>query len=112
MVGTDLEQGQHLMVTVLDGDPSVVHLAGELDLASLPRVSAALAGCSGDIEVRCSALTFFGVACANALVAAHTACVERGSKLVVVDPSRIVRKVLRLTNVDTVLNIRSGGEPL
>jgi anti-anti-sigma factor len=101
-----------LTVTVLDGDPTVVTLAGELDLASLPRLSAALAPCSRDIEVHCAGLTFFGVVGVHALIAAHDACAERGSKLVVVNPSRPMLRVLTLANVDTVLNIRQGGIPL
>lgn len=105
----DLEPEPYLRVTVLDGDPVVVRLTGELDLASLPRACAALARCHGDVEVHCSELTFFGVAGANALVTAHRAHIEHGSRLVVVDPSRPVRKVLELLNLDTVLNIRHDG---
>lgn len=108
-VERDLEPGQYLTVTVLDGDPSVLAVTGELDLVSLPRFCTALAACRGDVELDCSGLTFFGVVGVHALVAAHDTCIERGSKLVVVNPSRPVLRVLELANVNTVLNIRDGG---
>ena len=97
------------MVTVMDGDPAVVRLAGELDIAGVPLLTAALAQHGGDVELHCSRLTFLAAAGVNAFVVAHQAYAERGSKLIIVDPSRAVLRVLRLVDLETYLNIRHDG---
>lgn len=98
-----------LAVVVAGGFPCVVRLVGELDLASVSRVSERLADLHSDIEVDCSRLDFIDAAGLRALLAAQCACAARGSTLVVVEPSRPMRRLLDLTGLDTVLVRRCNG---
>lgn len=93
-----------------DGDPAVVRLVGELDLAGVPRLLSALAGLGGDVELDCSGVDFIDAAGLTAFMRTHNACAARGSKLIVVDPSPAVDRLLRLVELDTVLHIRRNGD--
>jgi anti-anti-sigma factor len=97
-------------VSVTGSDPAVVKLRGELDLAGVPQLGAALARLQGDVELHCSALDFIDAAGVGAFVAARTACGARGASLVLVDPSPTVRRVLSLVDLDTVLEMRRADE--
>lgn len=90
--------------------PAVVRLAGEFDLAGVPQLHSALAGLDCDVELDCSGLEFIDAAGLGALLKAHEACTARGSKLVLVDPSPAVDRLLRLVELDTVLLICRDGE--
>ena len=92
-----------LEMFVEHGKPDVLWLVGELDLAGVALVSQRLAELDGDVEVDCSRLDFIDAAGIRVLLAAHGVCAARGSRLVVVDPSRQVRRVLGLTSLDEVL---------
>ena len=85
------------------GAPNVLWLVGELDLAGVALVAERLAQLDGNIEVDCSRLDFIDAAGLRVLLTAHGICAARGSKLVVVRPSRQVRRVLDLTSLDAVL---------
>jgi anti-anti-sigma factor len=85
---------------------AVVLLTGELDLAGVPRLHSALAGLDGDVELDCSGLEFIDAAGLGAFLKAHEACAARGCKLVVVNPSAAVDRLLRLVELDTVLLVR------
>ena len=95
------------MVRVDGGTPAVVRVKGEFDLAGVPQLLSALARLDGGIELDCSGLTFIDAAGLGALVKAHRACAARGGRLIVVDPSRAVIRLLRLVELDTVLHVRS-----
>jgi anti-anti-sigma factor len=95
------------MVSVDGGTPVVVRAEGEFDLAGVPRLLSVLARLDGDVELDCSGLTFIDAAGLGTLVKAHEACAARGARLVVVDPSRAVTRLLRLVGLDTVLHVRS-----
>ena len=101
--GGIMEVRAALEVRVERGTPNVLWLVGELDLAGVALVSERLAELDGDIEVDCSRLDFIDAAGLRVLLTAHGVCAARGNKLVVVDPSRRVRRVLDLTSLDTVL---------
>ena len=92
-----------LEVIVEHGTPDVLWLVGELDLAGVALVSQRLAELDGDIAVDCSKLNFIDAAGLRVLLAAHGRCAARGDRLVVVHPSRRVRRVLDLTSLDAVL---------
>jgi anti-sigma B factor antagonist len=98
------------LVSVVDGSPTVVRLTGELDLAGVPPLRSALAGLGSDVELDCSGLEFIDAAGLGAFVAAHNACAGRGAKLVVVDPSWQLLRLLALTELDTVLSVRQDRE--
>lgn len=93
------------MASVVDDGrgPAVVRLTGELDLDGVPRFHSALAGLDGDVELDCSGLTFLDAAGLGAFLKAQETCAVRGSKLVLVDPSPAVDRLLRLVELDTVL---------
>ena len=93
-------------IVVQHDRPRGVRLLGELDLAGVPKVRAALGERSGDVEVDCAGLTFIDASGLRVFVAAHTACRARGARLLIVNPSRCVVRLLELTGVDTLLDVR------
>lgn len=95
-----------LTVWVDGGTPAVVRVDGELDLAGAPRLLWALAGLDGDVELECSGLKFIDSAGLLAFVRAHRACAARGARLVVVEPSPEVERLVHLAGLDTVLHLR------
>jgi anti-sigma B factor antagonist len=95
-----------LVLSVDDGDPAVVRALGELDVAGVSPLLLVLADRDGDVELDLSGLEFIDAAGVGAIVRAHQACEERGAKLVLVDPSNPVVRLLRLVKLDTVLHIR------
>jgi anti-anti-sigma factor len=90
--------------------PAVVRLTGELDLAGVPRLHSALAELDGDVELDCSGLEFIDAAGLGALLKAHEACMAGGYKLVLVNPSPAVDRLLCLVELGTVFLIRRDGE--
>jgi anti-anti-sigma factor len=89
--------------------PAVVRLMGELDLAGVPTLRSVLAGLDGDVELDCSGLDFIDGTGLWAVLQEHEACEARGGKLVLVDPSPAVDRLLGLVELDTVLLIRRDG---
>ena len=105
-----MEVRAELEMIVERGAPNVLWLVGELDFAAVALVSERLAQLDGDVAVDCSRLDFIDAAGLRALLTAHGIRAARGSKLVVVRPSRQVRRVLELTSLDAVLlNGRCNG---
>ena len=93
-------------VVVIEGSPTRVRLVGEFDLAGVPVFESAVRGLDGDIELDCSALEFIDAAGMGALVAAHNACDERGTMLILDDPSPLMCHVLGVVGLDALLRIR------
>jgi anti-anti-sigma factor len=102
VVGSD-----SLLLTVLVGAPTVVRIEGELDVAGAPRLTSVLCGLAGDVAVDCSALQFIDAAGLRVFVRIHEVCAERGANFTVIDPSAPVMRLLRLVELDSVLNIRN-----
>jgi anti-anti-sigma factor len=100
------------VVTVDGGCPVVVRADGELDLAGAPRLLSVLATLDGDVELHCSGLEFIDAAGLSAFLRAHETWAARGHKLVVVDPSPAMLRILRIVELDTVLHLRRDGAPL
>jgi anti-anti-sigma factor len=101
--------GETFMVGVDTSSPAVLRLHGELDLAGVPRLLAALASLEGDVELDCSGVDFIDAAGLGAFVRAHEDCAARGAQLVVVDPSPVVVRLLQVVELDTVLHLRRNG---
>lgn len=101
--------GDAFMVEVEASSPAVVRLHGELDLAGVPRLLSALACLDGDVELDCSGVDFIDAAGLGAFVRAHQQCAARGAKLVVVDPSLVVVRLMQMVELDTVLHVRRDG---
>ena len=99
-------------VSVQDGNPSVVRLVGELDLAGVPRLTTVLASLDGNLELDCSQLSFIDAAGLRALQDAHHARAARGATLVITNPSRLLLRLIGLLGLDTVLEVRALGDGL
>jgi anti-sigma B factor antagonist len=98
------------VVTVERASPPVVRVAGELDLAGAPRLMSVLTSLDGDVELHCSALEFIDAAGLSVVVRTHRRCAAQGHKLVVVDPSPTVLRLLRMVDLDDVLYVSRNGE--
>jgi anti-sigma B factor antagonist len=85
--------------------PGRVRLVGELDLSSVGEVEARLVAMEGDLELDCSGLTFIDASGIRVFVAVYDACVRRGARLVIVNPSRCVVRLLELTGVGGLLGV-------
>ena len=88
-----------------DGDGRL-RLYGELDAAEVPRVRACLIRVDGDVALDCSGLTFIDAAGLRLFVELHTECQARGAKLLIINPSRCVIRLLGLTGLDSILTVQ------
>jgi anti-anti-sigma factor len=86
----------------------VWHLHGELDADGVPELSDRLTGVEGDVILDCSGLTFLASSGLSLFVATQRACQARGAKMVIVNPSRCVIRLLELTNLSTLLGVPSA----
>jgi anti-sigma B factor antagonist len=95
---------------------SWVVLTGELDLTSAPRLQQVLDqlcrdGCP-DVVLDLAGLDFLGTVGLELFLRADDQLRAAGGRLILNRPRRVVRRVLALTELDTVLTIRpaiSGG---
>lgn len=96
------------MITTGPGD--VLRLHGELDLASAPRLEAALGARSlrdcQELVIDLSDLAFAGCAGLAVLLAEHHRRRAAHSGLLLVAPTDGLRRILSVTGIDAVLNIR------
>jgi anti-anti-sigma factor len=100
-----------LEVTVNGRLPAIVRVSGELDLATGPLLTAALADVQdGDVELDCSGLRFIDATGLRTFQIAQEACAARGAKFVLVDPSPAVERLLRIVGMDTAFLIRLEEE--
>jgi len=92
-----------LKVEDTDAGP-VIHVAGELDLASAPQLSAALseAGREGadPVTLDLSEVTFIDSSALRALVLAGRELTEKGRVLQIGPRSEMVNRVLSMTSLD------------
>ncbi|MDR1999418.1 MAG: STAS domain-containing protein [Frankiaceae bacterium] len=96
------------MTDVTPGDPAVVVLAGELDLADAPAMSARLQAAAeptGRVIVDLHGVTFIDSTAIGALVGVRRALHERGGAMVLRRPSRAVARLLELTALDRLFLI-------
>lgn len=87
---------------------TTVGLHGELDLATAPRLRAVLGRLLRDghrqVVVDLARLEFLSVAGLNVLVRADREFSEAGARVTLVDLTSTVRRILRITGLDTVLS--------
>jgi anti-anti-sigma factor len=99
-----------LTVTIVDGTPPVVVLAGEVDLATAPQFEKALISLliqgRDSLAVDLGRVTYLDSTGINVLMKAMKLCNERGGKLAVVAASERAMRVMRLLNLDRVMPIR------
>jgi anti-sigma B factor antagonist len=89
-------------------EPTVVVLAGELDLADAPSVSSQLlaaADNNGRVAVDLHGVTFIDSTAIGALVGVQRTLKERGGSLILRRPSRAVARLLELTALDRLFVI-------
>jgi anti-anti-sigma factor len=89
--------------------PGALRLSGELDLAGVPEVLGQLDEADGDIELDCSGLSFMDASGLGLFLTIHRACEDRGAKLVLVDPSAWVVRLVDLVDLRSVLLVRCRG---
>ena len=90
-------------------------VAGELDLVASAPLRAALAELAdgdgdGEVTVDLSAVTFIDSTALCVLVQAHTASAAAGGRLIVIDPSPVVVRILHLAGLFTLLDIQGSTE--
>jgi anti-sigma B factor antagonist len=100
--------GAGAVFTCAQDDLGVWHLCGELDADGVPELSGRLSGAEGHVTLDCSGLTFLDSSGLALFVATHHACETRGAKLVIVNPSRCVIRLLELTNLSTLFGVPSA----
>jgi anti-sigma B factor antagonist len=95
----------------LDGDPAhqVVHLVGELDIASAPCLRTHLrrlaAGGAHEVEVELDELEFMDASGLAALLDGRKWLRHQGGDLVLVSPTAPTRRLLRLTGLVDVFSV-------
>ena len=85
-------------------------MLGELDIAGIATVEAALAGFAGDIYLDCSGLTFIDTAGLGTLIDVHRRCETKGTRSVLVNPSRCLARLIALTKLEAGFNLRWPGQ--
>ena len=93
-----------------DGVATVV-VSGELDLATVPRLSVTVAehGDDGLLVLDLNAVTFIDSTGVRVLIEADRACAGSGSRLVVLAGDGPVRRILDLCELDRWMSVVSGS---
>ena len=107
------------IITELDGQRSMLRLQGELDVSNRERlrraISSALERHPPILVVDLSGLSFTDCAGVSVLVWAHKRLAGQGRGLVITGTRPVVRRLLRLTDLDTYLHLSSpealNGDP-
>jgi anti-anti-sigma factor len=96
------------------GDVTVVHIAGEVDMATEPAVSKAvmdaLGGSSSLVIVDLAGVTFFGATGLKVLIYAHEIAKRRQRRFRVVLGTGAARRLVRVTGCEQVLVVHDTLE--
>jgi anti-sigma B factor antagonist len=94
-------------VSVAAGPPVLITVSGELDLASVPALEAALAHVDFDyahhVVLDLDQLEFIDAAGLRTVLALHATCIETSSSLTITPGPRQVQRVFELTGTDRQL---------
>lgn len=84
-----------------------LHVAGELDAHSAPELSAKLATLlgEGDVHLDLSAVEFMDSSGLRVVVDAHQRANAGGTKLIVHEPSKSVRRIIEISGLAEHLNL-------
>lgn len=103
------------VTTTCHSDHTVISLAGEIDVYTAPRLAAeldgALAGGPVTLVVDMSGVDFCDSTGINVLLSAHRQAAGRGGGIQLSGTRRTVRRVLRVTGLDTVFTILEDPAP-
>jgi len=95
-------------------DRGVLRVVGEVDLATcqtlVEALDAAIDRSDGNIVLDCAGVTFFGAIGVDALVGARNRLDGSGRRLVVRNPSSIVRRLLDIVDMGELLAGASDAE--
>jgi anti-anti-sigma factor len=96
-----------------DGLKRTLFVTGELDVATAPAlegaVDGALDGQNGELCLDFSGLEFMDSTGALALIHAHNKAGSLGTRLVILSPAPVVRRVLELMDLDRIMDIKDGA---
>jgi anti-sigma B factor antagonist len=96
-----------------EGHCRQVIVCGEFDMCGEPLFTQAIAQVALDrpehVVVDLAGVTFFGAAGVAALLTARETIATTGGQLFIRSPSRIIRRVLRITDADVRLSEDAGG---
>jgi anti-sigma B factor antagonist len=99
------------IITELDGQRSLLRLQGELDMSNREQlrraIYSALERHPPILVVDLSGLSFTDCAGVSVLVWAHKRLAGQGHGLVITGPRPVVRRLLRLADLDTYLHLSS-----
>jgi anti-sigma B factor antagonist len=105
-----------LLETREAGDWTVVDVKGEVDLYTAPRLKTLLtditAGGRSNVAVDFAGVEFMDSTGLGVLISGLKRCREAGGTLALVAPTEPVRKVLTITGLDQVFNIRDSLDEL
>ena len=109
------DTGLHVKVTWRD-DQAIIAVTGEVDLATAPRLSTALAAVTANpprsVEVDLSGTSFFACRGLSLLMDAHHRLAESGAELVVHGAVGVVRRVFTASGLHGVLAHDGRGRPV
>ncbi|HST63977.1 MAG TPA: STAS domain-containing protein [Mycobacteriales bacterium] len=110
----DDELGEFAIDVVRADGQETVRVRGELDIATAPLLRAALEGVYARrpvrVEVDLSEVTFLDASSLAGLIAARRRLAAQRAVLVLVDPSPIVRRVLDITGLDRMTDVRTPAD--
>ena len=116
MADSQLRQGTDPAFSIgfLDGGDSVrILVRGELDIATVPQLNAALGSVEGnghrEIVLDLEALTFMDASGLSAILTSHRRSVAAGKAFTVTSCRGIVARVFRLTGQEALLDLRSSA---
>jgi len=97
------------------GSTRTLFVTGELAVATAPAlegaVDGALDGQRGELCLDFSGLKFMDSTGALAVIHAHDKAVSLGTRLIILSPAPVVRRVLELMGLDRVMDIKDGAPP-
>jgi len=98
------------------GSRRTLFVTGELDVATASvlegAVDGALDGQGDELCLDLGGLEFVDSSGARAIMHAHDKAASLGSRLVILSPAPLVRRVLELMGLDRVMDIKDGVPPL
>lgn len=93
----------------IDRSDATLKVTGEIDAHSAPELQTALAEIPADTDmnVDMSAVDFIDSSGLRVLLEAHAGAEEAGRRLVVVNPSPAVKRLVEISGLDNHLNLQS-----
>lgn len=93
-----------------NGASETLYVSGELDIATASMLERTVAGTldgqGGEFRLDVSAMTFMDSTGAQALLHVHNRVESLGRRLVIVSPTRPVRRVLEIMGLDRVITVQ------